>query len=124
MHLTLRKKAGVNRMPVWISWISDPIRAHWLTLLLLVDVCYGGYNMFDAGVAFWCGLVLTVSGGLIALGWNVTGAGLGLFAWAALMFAGTDSPILLGAMAGFSILVIYDVVTGLDADREAKQKRP
>jgi hypothetical protein len=93
-----------------------------LILLLVVDILYGGHNTTGAGVAFWCGAVLIVSGIVIAWGWNVSGAGLGVFAWVALMFAGRDDPILLGGIAGFHILVIYDIVTGLDADREAKQR--
>lgn len=114
---------SAQRMPVWDSWAVDPIRAHWLVLMLLLDVIYGGENMFYPDIAFWCGLVLAVSGVLVGLGWNVTGAGIGTFSWAALMFVGHDNPTLIGGIAGFHVLVLWDVGTGLDADRETKQRR-
>lgn len=110
------------RMPVWESWPIDPIRAHWLALLLLIDVFYGAVNVAGSDLSFWCGTALLVAATLIGLGWNISGATLGTFAWSALMFAGTDNPILLGGLAGFHCLVIYDVGAGYDAAREAKQR--
>jgi hypothetical protein len=111
-----------GRNPVWESLSVDPIRAHWLILLLAIDVLYGGSNLLGHGLAFWCGLALIGLAVVIGLGWNITGAAFATIAWSALMFAGTDSTILLGGLAGFHILVIYDVGTGLDAAREAKQR--
>ena len=109
-------------MPIWAS--IDPIRRHWLTLLLLIDVAYGVVNLFGHGISPWCGAAMLLSAPLILLGWSVAGAGIATVGWSAAMFAGNDNPILLGGMAGWFVLVIYDCGTGLDVEREISQRRP
>jgi hypothetical protein len=111
-----------DRIPVWESWRWDPIRAQWLIVLILIDALYGGDHLPGDGLASWCGLALLLTAAMIGWGWNVAGAGLATVAWSAFMFAGHDSTILLGGIGAFHILVIYEVGTGLDADRQAKQQ--
>jgi hypothetical protein len=133
-----------ERMPVWAS--IDPIRKHWLGLLILIDVLYGGINVFTPAqsapqillrevlpIPVWGGM-LVVCAVLVAFGWSVHGGVVGAFGWLAQAIAsfativqGTalayNGPILLGGMGAFHALITYDVGSGLDARRERQQRR-
>lgn len=135
-----------GRMPVWKS--HDKIRTHWLTLLCGTDALYAALtifgksdsasqillrNAFSGGTALWGGVLLG-SAVLIYLGWSEPGGAGGAFAWLILAAAGTFSitngtalsysgPVLLAGVAGFHVLIIYDVGSGLDEDRERRQRR-
>ena len=133
-----------KRMPVYRS--QDKIRIHWLTAICAIDALVGLLTMFgrSEGAAqmllrafitttLWGG-VLTASGLLIWLGYSVAGGIGGTLAWASLGFASvvtltlgtgpsTSGPILPLAMAVFHGLITYDVGSGLDADREMRQRR-
>lgn len=143
-----REASGVTnpeRMPVWKS--VDRIRIHWLTALVLADVFYGGVTMFGGRsesaaqvllrnivpIGLW-GVTLCVAGLMIWFGWYVYGSVLGIIAWGLLAAASVSSvltgtalslsgPILLGWATGCHILIAYEVVAEIDADRERKQKR-
>jgi len=131
-------------MPVWVSLKTDPIRAHWLAVVVIEDVLYGLVNMFGKTegaaqalmrevlpIPVWYGLIVA-SAVLIAFGWSVWGAVLGTFAWLFLVLASVESikngtapsyggPILLSLPAALNFLIIFDVLSGLDAARERKQ---
>jgi hypothetical protein len=131
-------------MPLLSS--ADKIRIQWLSWLVLVETVYGAVNMFGptnsptqlllcevAPLAVWYGLIV-VSAVLIAFGFSMSGAALGMFAWLALVLAsaftirnGTalsyGGPILLGLPAGCNFLVLFEVGTGMDADREFRQRQ-
>jgi hypothetical protein len=119
-------------MTVWQSLKTDPIRAHWLGLLLLVDFSFGTIQMFGNPAQVLCGTLLLGATVLIGLGWSKTGAALGVCAWTVSLMAALDVPaasilfygypILLGGSVGWHILVLYDVGTGLDEARELKQR--
>lgn len=132
-------------MPVFRS--HDKIRTHWLTLLCGMDALYGALtifgksdsasqlllrNVFAGGTALW-GAALLASSLLIYLGWSELGGAGGAFAWLILAAAGSISitngtalsysgPALLAGVAGFHVLIIYDVGSGLDDDRERRQR--
>ncbi len=129
-------------MPVRAS--QDKIRIHWLTALCAFDLLYGGVTIFgktesvsqeylrglSLPPAFW-GALLVLASGLIWWGWSVPGARVAGFAWAALMGASlmtiTDAvsyggPILFGYAAYQHALISHDVGSGLDSDRERRQR--
>jgi hypothetical protein len=120
-----------KRMSVWAS--IDPIRKHWLTWLLLINILYGGLHLTTGGMTFWCGLLLLAATTLMGFGWSVAGAGIGMVVWSVFLFAAVasitpavalpygDLVLALSSM-GWHGLVLYDVGTGLDADRETKQR--
>lgn len=136
-----------ERMPVWAS--KDKIRTQWLTwLCVFINLPYGVLTMFGRsdgasqvlireafppGTHLWAALLLA-STGLIFLGWSVTGAAGAATAWLTLFAASlftvghgtalaTAGPVLPWGMAGFHVLVIIEVMSGLDADRERRQRR-
>lgn len=133
-----------KRMPVYRS--QDKIRTHWLTLLCAFDLLYGLVNMFGkaegpgqlvlrgiAPIPVWYGL-LVLAAVLIWFGWSVPGGSVGAFALgfqaAAALVSITNGtalnyggPLVLGYVAWQHALVIYDVGSGLDADRERRQQR-
>jgi hypothetical protein len=136
-----------RRMPLWgPNGSVDSIRVQWLSWLLLVETAYAVVNMFGrtespyqlllrevAPLAVWYGLIV-VSAVLIAFGFSMSGAALGMFAWLALVLAsaftirnGTalsyGGPILLGLPAGSNFLILFEVGTGMDADREFRQRQ-
>lgn len=132
-------------MPIWRSWKSDPIRFHWLFWLILIDALYGVVNMFGradnasqllmrdtAPIPAWY-VLLPIAAVLIGVGLSKTGGAVGMFAWLFLLLASATSikqgtalsyggPILLGFPCGCHFLVIFDVGTGADAERERKQR--
>lgn len=111
------------RMSVWESFQSDPIRALWLFQLLLTNVLYGVYHLFGDDLSTYCGAMLILSAVLLCVGFSLTGGILGAIAWLLFLFAAKDNPILVSGLGGFHILVIVNVGTGQDADREFNQRR-
>lgn len=135
-----------EHIPVWASRKSDPIRFHWLGWLILVDALYGGINMFGrtdsasqavlrdvAPIPAWY-VLLPIAAVLLAVGLSKTGGAVGMFAWLFLLLASAASikqgtalsyggPILLALPCGFHFLVILDVGTGADAERERRQRQ-
>lgn len=134
----------MSRLTVWAS--IDRIRRHWLLWLIgWGDVLYGVVNMFGptesayqqllrdvAPIWAWYAL-FPLAAVLIALGYSKTGAVVGMFAWLFLVLASSATiyqgsalsyggPILLGLPMGFHFLILWDVGTGLDADRERRQR--
>lgn len=133
------------RMPIWGS--IDPIRKHWLTLVVVVDILYGGINMFGKAegpsqillasilpTQIWYAL-LPLAGFLITFGWSVRGGMVGTFAWGSMAAAaaltivhgtalsyGGAIPLL--GWAGVHVMISYDVSSGLDDAREQSQRRP
>ncbi len=126
-----------KRLTVWASARTDLIRASWLTWLLLNN-------------AFWCVIVLlglagvvspTLSLGgtglllvtnvLIWFGFSISGALGGTFAWFVFVFSALASGptpayvalVLSIDMAGWHVLVLANVLAGLDSEREIKQRR-
>ncbi len=140
---------GSSRPPrrKWIFESVDPIRTHWLTLVVAVDVLYGGINMFGKAegasqtllrsilpLPLWYGSVV-LAGILILFEFSVRGGTVGTFAWGALAVAqaltivqgtalsyGGAIPLL--GWAAVHVLVTYDVGSGLDDWREQSQRRP
>lgn len=134
-----------DRLTVWTSAKTDPIRAAWLAVLVLVDLLYGGLCMFGKAEAapqillrtilplpFWFGL-LVVSAGLIWVGHSVWGALIGASGWIALSMAsfvtivhGTalsyGGPVPSAGIAVFHVLIIIQVIRGQDAARQRKMQ--
>jgi hypothetical protein len=132
-----------ERMPVRAS--ADLIRRQWLTWLCIVDALYGVALMFGkaegAGqvllrnifpIPMW-GSLMVVAGAAIWWGWSVRGALLGAFVWAftagaslASIVIGTalsySGPIPTAFLAGCHALIAHQVWSGLDADRERRQR--
>lgn len=128
----------MERMPVVSS--VDPIRTHWLIALIGANTLSGAACVFvPAGYAsqillYVAGGLILVSAGLVLVGWYVTGALAGAFGWGALvatvLLAVTHwtalvcvFAVVLGYLAYQHALVAYDVGTGLDRDRERRQRR-
>ena len=127
-------------MPVWISWRTDPIRAHWLTVLIVVDfisgwICFLAPAGNDSeALLYTSGSLLLASATLVAVGFNVIGAGLGGLGWSALVavvvlavthwtaLAGVIG-VALGLIAFYHALIMWDVGTGLDRMRHRRQTR-
>ena len=136
-----------NRMPVWKS--QDAIRRQWLHSLCAVNSLYAVFTLVgrNDGAAqvllrqiipfaawFWP-LMLLVSAVLIWFGFSVEGARGAAALWGALTAAvfwtiGTREAlsdagwILPGFMTWLHILVVHEVGSGLDEDRERRQRRP
>lgn len=133
------------RMTIWGT--VDPIRKHWLTLIVIEDFIYGVVNMFGkaqqpyqillrsiAPLPLWYALFV-VTAVLITYGYSVSGGMFGTFGWGAVAIAaiitignGTTlsygaSVSLLGWVAIHSAIT-YDVASGLDDAREQSQRRP
>lgn len=130
-------------MPIWAT--ADRIRRQWLGWLVSVNIGYALANIAGpaenasqrilrevAPIWAWYGLLI-VSGFLIAWGFSVSGAALGMFAWLFLVLASVASiwhqtalswggPVLLGLPMGCHAMIIFQVGTGLDADRERRQR--
>jgi hypothetical protein len=135
-----------KRMPVLSS--KDRIRVHWLVWMCTADLLAGLAIMFGPtrGVAqtllrqvitiptpVW-GAFLFASAVLTWAGWYLLGSGLAASGWAfhggaALMsiINGTApswlGPIMYGYIAGNHVLVIIEVKSGMDQDRERRQRR-
>lgn len=133
------------RMAIWMS--IDPIRRHWLTWVVIVDLLYGGVNMFGKTegasqillrsilpLQFWYGL-LVLAALLVTFGWSVRGGMVGTFGWGSFAVAqiativhgtalsyGGAIPLL--GWAGIHVMIVYDVGSGLDDSREQSQRRP
>ncbi len=131
-------------MPVWKS--IDPIRTHWLSLVIAEDFAYGVTNTFGKTegasqtllrtllpLPVWYGS-LVVAAVLVALGYSVSGGIVGMACWMALAVAamltiahGTalsyGGPIPLMGWAWIHFLITYDVHSGLDDARERSQRR-
>jgi hypothetical protein len=137
---------GHGRMPVWKSLENDKIRFQWLVWLLFADVFYGVINMFGGKAesasqillrdimptTVW-GAALVASGAFIWFGFSLTGAFLGTTTWGILaamsirtIIEGTSlswsGPILLGYLMGNHMLILHEVASGIDAERERKQR--
>jgi len=133
-----------ERMPVRAS--KDRIRVAWLTALCVFDALYGAVTMFGKtesapqmflrGIGlpppFW-GFLLFGAAALIWWGFSVPGAGVAAFAWGALGAAslltitnGTAAaytgPIVYGYVAYQHAMIIHQVGSGLDRDRERRQR--
>lgn len=132
-----------ERLPVRGS--EDKIRRQWLTWLCAVDTLYGVVCMFGKAegsgqvllrnifpIPLWGG-ALVVSAAAIWWGWAVRGALLGTFVWAftagaslASIVIGTApssaGPIPTAFLAGCHALIAHEVWSGLDADRERRQR--
>lgn len=133
-----------KRMPVWSS--VDPIRLHWLSMVVTGDVAYGLVNMFGKAetasqillrsilpLPVWYG-ALVLAAVLIAFGFSIPGGMIGTGAFGALAVASVSTivhgtaqsyggPILLAVFgAGPHILITYDVGSGLDDRRERQQR--
>jgi hypothetical protein len=133
-----------DRMPVRAS--KDKIRVQWLTWLCIADAAYGTVNMFgkaeSAGqillrniwpMPVWGGLMVA-GAALIWFGWSVPGGILAGFVWAftagaslASIAIGTalsySGPIPTAFLAGCHSLIIVEVGSGMDKDRERRQRR-
>jgi hypothetical protein len=125
----------------------DPIRRHWLSLVVAEDLAYGVTSMFGKAdqpfqillrglmpLPYWYGL-LVVAAFLIAFGFNVSAGIFGTVGWgclaaASMITVGNGSALSPGASvsllgwAYIHLLVFYDVGSGLDAARERSQRRP
>ena len=134
-----------GRMPVWKSYATDPIRVEWLVTLVAVDLLYGGLCMFGRAEApsqillrtimpiwFWYGLMV-VAAGLIWWGWLVWGAIVGAAGWIALSVASFSTivngtalsfggPVPTAGWAVCHVLIIRQVIAGLDAERERRMR--
>ncbi len=134
------------RMPVWAS--RDKIRTHWLGFLCGIDLLYGLLTVFSRsdGAAqallrsvvpiatpLW-GAGLAWAAVMVLFGWSVIGGVAGTLAWGVLGGAALLSiikggalsytgPILPLAFAGFHWLIAFEVGSGLDVDRERRQRR-
>lgn len=133
-----------KRMSVRSS--ADRIRREWLTGLCVFDALLGLALTFGpsdsvaqmllrgahAPPPLWGGLILA-GAGLIWFGWSVPGAmgaGLGFLAQCTATLwtigAGTAAsyigPILFGWAAYQHMLIIHEVGSGIDADRERRQR--
>lgn len=128
------------RMPVWVSAKSDPIRAQWLTALIIVNsVCGGicvGVPAGDASptLLYIAGVLLLLSAVLVAVDWSVAGGVVGAFGWGVLvanvLFAIVHwtalwciVPVVFSWAAVCHALIMYEVGTGLDRARERRQRR-
>lgn len=134
-----------KRMPVWRS--QDKIRTHWLSFLCLLDALYGFLTIFGKSegapqallrrvwpfaTPFW-GALLFASAVLIYIGFSVSGAAISAVCWGILVTASV-AVIITGdalssagwvvpfGMTGWHVLIIIDVGSGLDADRERRQR--
>lgn len=125
---------------------ADAIRRQWLTLLCAVDVLAGaaiivGPNQSASQqllrnflpVPAW-GVLVGAAAMLIYLGWYIPGAAGGAFAWGGMAGASLGSIlaktatswiglVVFAGIAGFHVLIITNVGSGLDADRERRQRR-
>lgn len=133
-----------KRMPVWAS--QDKIRKHWLHGVCAVEALYAIFTWFGKAegaaqillrqtMPLWLWpLMLLASVALIEFGFSVQGGLAGAAVWGAFtacivvtIFRGTALSdggwILPFGMAWLNVLVIYDVGSGLDADREFRQRR-
>lgn len=139
-------KSDRNRLPVWRS--ADKIRVHWYTWLCAADAVYALYTIFGGpGGAPWqslarafpfaiplWGSALFAAALLIWFGYSMTGGAVGALCWTILTVAavitinagGACSPsgwVLPAWIAGRHLLVVYEAGSGLDADRERRQRR-
>lgn len=137
-----------RRMPIWRS--QDKIRTHWLTWLCLVDgltALFTGFgrsngpaqlllkHMVPAWASAWSWPALLGAATVaIALGYYVEGAMAAAGVWVALLAAAlvtigtrialSDAGwIWPAAMTYVHVLVIIEVQSGMDADRERRQRR-
>jgi hypothetical protein len=134
-----------DRMPVWVSFKTDKIRFHWLSWLCLGDALYGILTIFGrsdgapqlllrsvlpVATPLWGG-ALFAAATLMLMGYSVSGGLVGLFCWGILgmaaAFTVSSSPSSSGWVvpmwcAGWHLLVAYDVGSGLDHDRERRQR--
>ena len=129
-----------RRLSVWESAKSDPIRAQWLTVLTVMDALAGAICVFvPAGEA--SPILLYVAGGLllaaavlVVVGFSVTGGIAGSFGWgvlvATVLFAIVEwtalwclAPVVFGWAAACHVLIVYEVGSRLDRDRERRQRR-
>lgn len=132
-------------MPVWVS--QDRIRQQWLYSLIAADGLYAVLTLFGRsegasqlllrsvlpiGTTVWS-LLLLCAAVLMLFGGSIPGATLGTLAWVILtsttlvsIHNGTAlssaGPVLPGFMTWLHILVSYAVGSGLDADRERRQR--
>jgi hypothetical protein len=127
-------------MPVWVSWKTDPIRAQWLCVLIGVNtLCAVICALAPAGDAtpallYIAGGLLLLSAALMACGWSIAGGITGGFGWGvvlATVLLATQRwtalvgivDVVLGGVAVYHLLVMYDVGIGYDRDRERRQRR-
>ena len=126
-----------KRLTVWTSAKSDPIRASWLVWLLTINLAWSvgeflGLVEFSSPTLSIIGTcLLVVSIALIAFGFSLTGAGVGLIAWSAFTCAVLAGPrpdfvslVLAIGMVGWHVLILINVGTGQDEEREEHMRRP
>lgn len=125
---------------MWASWKTDPIRAQWLSVVIVVDTVAGGLCMLaPAGDAnptllYGSGGLLLGSAVLVANGWSVSGSFPGGLGWGALeatvllavdrwtALAGVAA-VAVGFLAVLHALIMFEVGTGLDRAREHRMSR-
>lgn len=133
-----------ERMPVRSS--KDKIRVRWLTALCITDLLYGAIGMFGKAesppllllrhiFAMWVwGGAMVIGAGLIWWGYSVSGAMLAGFVWFFIAGAATititkgtalsfNGPIPVGYLAYCHAMIINQVGSGMDQDRERRQRR-
>lgn len=144
----LRGRPGVSypggRMPVWKS--QDKIRKHWLYSLSAFDILAGVFTMFGRSdgsaqrlieemgmpMTLWAFLLLVGSSGIL-LGFNKSGSACCAAVWTGLTAASlltvaahtalwSAGWVLPASMLWWHVLVILEVGSGLDADREHRQR--
>lgn len=132
-------------MPVLAS--VDRIRVHWLTTIVVGDLAYGLVSAFGkaegasqlllrevAPIQLWAVLYVAAAG-LIWFGWSVWGGVAGTLAWGSAAVASAvaislnlapswTGPVVLGILTYCHILVSFEVASGLDKDRERRQRKP
>lgn len=125
---------------------ADAIRRQWLTTLCVADVSFGGINMFFKAespgqqllrsifpIPVW-GAALVAAGALIWFGWSVQGGIAGAFVWgfssgatvATIVFGTAPSvsgPIPAAFLCLCHAMIIYQVGSGMDQDRERRQRQ-
>lgn len=130
----------MTRLTVWKSLKTDPIRAQWLIVLIVVDAVSGGICALapagdaSAGWLYISSGLLLASATLVAEGYSVSGGVAGAFGWGAVLATVLLATDRWTALAGVVVvalclpatchaLIMFEVGLGLDRAREYRMSR-